>query len=148
MRALRDVDLEFIVLPGASGSAKSTLLDLLDGLDIASAPMSVDEAVGMVGLAARRDHFPARLSGGEQQRVAIARAIVRRARCSTAARPAAPAYRVNVRIITTSLDNVRRVPVSAVFPLPGKSGADDGGMGVYLVRDGATVKVREVARAR
>jgi len=31
-----------------------------------------------VGLAARRDHFPAQLSGGEQQRVAIARAIVKR----------------------------------------------------------------------
>ncbi|MFB9241828.1 HlyD family efflux transporter periplasmic adaptor subunit [Massilia antarctica] len=46
------------------------------------------------------------------------------------------AYRVNVRIITSSLDRVRKVPVSAVFPLPGKSGADHAGMGVYLVRDG------------
>ncbi|MDQ1831758.1 hypothetical protein [Massilia scottii] len=53
-----------------------------------------------------------------------------------------------MRIITTSLDNARRVPVSAVFPLPEKSGADDGGMGVYLVRDGARVQVREVVRAR
>ena len=32
-------------------------------------------ALDAVGLAARRDHFPAELSGGEQQRVAIARAI-------------------------------------------------------------------------
>jgi len=46
--------------------------------DIASAPMPVAEAVSMVGLAPRRDHFPAQLSGGEQQRVAIARAIVKR----------------------------------------------------------------------
>ncbi|RSZ56372.1 HlyD family efflux transporter periplasmic adaptor subunit [Massilia atriviolacea] len=46
------------------------------------------------------------------------------------------AYRVNVRIVTTSLENVRKVPVSAVFPLPGKSGADNAGMGAYLVRDG------------
>ncbi|WIT10090.1 ABC transporter ATP-binding protein [Paucibacter sediminis] len=46
--------------------------------DIASAPMAVDEAIGLVGLAARADHFPAQLSGGEQQRVAIARAIVKR----------------------------------------------------------------------
>jgi putative ABC transport system ATP-binding protein len=46
--------------------------------DIASAPMDVDEAVAMVGLAPRRDHFPAQLSGGEQQRVAIARAVVKR----------------------------------------------------------------------
>ncbi|MDQ1812336.1 ABC transporter ATP-binding protein [Massilia sp. CCM 9210] len=46
--------------------------------DIASDPMPVDQAIAMVGLAARSDHFPAQLSGGEQQRVAIARAIVKR----------------------------------------------------------------------
>ena len=41
-------------------------------------------------------------------------------------------YRVNVRVVTSSQDNVRKVPVSAVFPLPGK----DAGMGVYLAQDG------------
>ena len=46
--------------------------------DIAENPMEVDEAIDMVGLSPRRDHFPAQLSGGEQQRVAIARAIVKR----------------------------------------------------------------------
>jgi putative ABC transport system ATP-binding protein len=46
--------------------------------DITDVPMSVDEAIAMVGLTPRRDHFPAQLSGGEQQRVAIARAIVKR----------------------------------------------------------------------
>ena len=46
--------------------------------DIAHDPMDVDEAVAMVGLAPRADHFPAQLSGGEQQRVAIARAVVKR----------------------------------------------------------------------
>lgn len=46
--------------------------------DIAEHPMPVDEAVALVGLTPRRDHFPAQLSGGEQQRVAIARAIVKR----------------------------------------------------------------------
>jgi len=46
--------------------------------DIAEHPMDVDDAVARVGLAPRRDHFPAQLSGGEQQRVAIARAIVKR----------------------------------------------------------------------
>ena len=45
---------------------------------IASNPMPVDEAIELVGLTPRRDHFPAQLSGGEQQRVAIARAIVKR----------------------------------------------------------------------
>jgi putative ABC transport system ATP-binding protein len=46
--------------------------------DIAAHPMDIDEAVALVGLTPRRDHFPAQLSGGEQQRVAIARAIVKR----------------------------------------------------------------------
>jgi putative ABC transport system ATP-binding protein len=46
--------------------------------DIALHPMDIDEAIAMVGLTERRDHFPAQLSGGEQQRVAIARAIVKR----------------------------------------------------------------------
>ena len=39
--------------------------------DIAENPMPVDEAIALVGLTPRRDHFPAQLSGGEQQRVAI-----------------------------------------------------------------------------
>ena len=46
--------------------------------DIASDPMPVDEALELVALGPRRDHFPSQLSGGEQQRVAIARAIVKR----------------------------------------------------------------------
>ena len=46
--------------------------------DIVVNPMTPDEALALVGLGPRRDHFPAQLSGGEQQRVAIARAIVKR----------------------------------------------------------------------
>jgi putative ABC transport system ATP-binding protein len=46
--------------------------------EIAVNPMKPAEALGLVGLAERRDHFPSQLSGGEQQRVAIARAIAKR----------------------------------------------------------------------
>jgi putative ABC transport system ATP-binding protein len=46
--------------------------------DIASNPMRPEEALELVGLADRMDHFPSQLSGGEQQRVAIARAIAKR----------------------------------------------------------------------
>ncbi|TGK33767.1 ABC transporter ATP-binding protein [Leptospira gomenensis] len=41
-------------------------------------PMQPEEALRLVGLLDRKDHFPAQLSGGEQQRVAIARAIAKR----------------------------------------------------------------------
>ena len=46
--------------------------------EIAEQPMSPEEALALVGLGARVDHFPAQMSGGEQQRVAIARAIAKR----------------------------------------------------------------------
>jgi putative ABC transport system ATP-binding protein len=46
--------------------------------DIVDAPMTPEEALDLVHLTPRRDHFPAQLSGGEQQRVAIARAIAKR----------------------------------------------------------------------
>jgi putative ABC transport system ATP-binding protein len=46
--------------------------------EIARDPMRPEEALTLVGLGPRLDHFPAQLSGGEQQRVAIARAIAKR----------------------------------------------------------------------
>jgi len=46
--------------------------------EISRNPMPAEEALEMVNLGARLDHFPAQLSGGEQQRVAIARAIAKR----------------------------------------------------------------------
>ena len=45
--------------------------------EISRRPMAVDEALEVVDLVQRRDHFPAQMSGGEQQRVAIARAVAK-----------------------------------------------------------------------
>jgi putative ABC transport system ATP-binding protein len=46
--------------------------------EIARDPLEPSEALRLVGLYDRRDHYPSQLSGGEQQRVAIARAIGKR----------------------------------------------------------------------
>ncbi len=46
--------------------------------DLADDPMRAADALDLVGLGDRLDHFPSQLSGGEQQRVAIARAVAKR----------------------------------------------------------------------
>ncbi|HEX5658093.1 MAG TPA: ABC transporter ATP-binding protein [Polyangiales bacterium] len=74
--------------------------------DIVDDPMTPREALELVGLTERRDHFPAQLSGGEQQRVAIARAVAKRPQILLCDEPTgALDFRTGVRV----LEVIRRV---------------------------------------
>lgn len=86
LRAMNERDLTFYrrdhvgfvfqfynLIPGLTARENVALVT-----EIAARPMKPEEALAVVGLEQRMDHFPAQLSGGEQQRVAIARAVAKR----------------------------------------------------------------------
>ena len=74
--------------------------------EIAANPMSADDALQLVGLVERKNHFPAQLSGGEQQRVAIARAIAKRPEVLLCDEPTGA---LDIRTGITVLDAVQRI---------------------------------------
>jgi putative ABC transport system ATP-binding protein len=76
--------------------------------DIAQKPMPPDDALDLVGLSARRDHFPSQMSGGEQQRVAIARAIVKNPEVLLCDEPTGALDATTGRLVLEVLDRVNR----------------------------------------
>jgi putative ABC transport system ATP-binding protein len=174
VHALRGVDVDvdqghMMVLLGPSGSGKSTFLNILGGLDRASAghawfydvdltecdddelteyrrrsvgfvfqfynlvasltarenvsliteisddPMNPADALALVGLENRMDHFPSQLSGGEQQRVAIARAIAKNPRVLLCDEPTGALDSVTGVRVLAALDSINRELGTTVF---------------------------------
>ena len=81
--------------------------------DIAADPMAPEEALEMVGLRARLDHFPAQLSGGEQQRVAIARAVAKRPDLLLCDEPTGALDAETGKLVLAVLDRVNRSTATA-----------------------------------
>jgi putative ABC transport system ATP-binding protein len=94
--------------------------------EIADDPMDPAEALDLVGLGERLDHFPAQLSGGEQQRVAVARAVAKRPDVllcdeptgaldfQTGVRVLSALERVNKELGTTTAIITHNVPIAAM----------------------------------
>jgi len=94
--------------------------------DIARDPMAPEEALELVGLKPRMDHFPSQLSGGEQQRVSIARAVAKRPEILLCDEPTgaldfrtgilvlAVLERVNRELGTTTAIITHNVPIAAM----------------------------------
>jgi putative ABC transport system ATP-binding protein len=76
--------------------------------DISSHPMPAEEALDLVGLSERIDHFPSQLSGGEQQRVAIARAIAKRPHILLCDEPTGALDAKTGKLVLQVLDHVNR----------------------------------------
>lgn len=75
---------------------------------IAPNPMAPKEALELVGLGDRLDHFPSQLSGGEQQRVAIARAVAKRPDVLLCDEPTGALDAETGKLVLSVLDQVNR----------------------------------------
>jgi putative ABC transport system ATP-binding protein len=94
--------------------------------EIADDPMDAAEALELVGLGQRLDHFPAQLSGGEQQRVAVARAVAKRPDIllcdeptgaldfDTGVKVLAALERINRELRTTTAIITHNAPIAAI----------------------------------
>ena len=153
---------EFLVILGESGCGKSTMLNIIGGMDqlstgtflfdgkdyskadektlteyrrhsvgfifqaynlmptltaeenldfigeLCEKPMNAAEALECVGLAQRKDNYPAQMSGGQQQRVSIARALVKKPRIILADEPtAALDYETSIEVLTVLEDVIK-----------------------------------------
>ena len=76
--------------------------------EIATDPMEPVDALELVGLGDRVDHFPAQLSGGEQQRVAIARAVAKRPDLLLCDEPTGALDAETGKLVLRVLDEVNR----------------------------------------
>ncbi len=113
--------------------------------EISDHPMDPAEALALVGLDARLDHFPAQLSGGEQQRVAIARAIAKRPEVLLCDEPTGALDSQTGTRVLAALDQVNRELGTTTFVITHNAVIADIADEVLLFGDGRLIGRRHNA---
>ena len=116
--------------------------------EISDTPMDPAEALALVGLKERLDHFPAQLSGGEQQRVAIARAIAKNPRVLLCDEPTGALDSLTGVQVLAALDSINRELGTTVFIITHNAVVAEMADEVVSFGDGRIVSQRENARRK
>ncbi|MCC7000288.1 MAG: ABC transporter ATP-binding protein [Deltaproteobacteria bacterium] len=116
--------------------------------DIARHPMRAEEALALVGLAERLDHFPTQLSGGEQQRVAIARAIAKRPELLLCDEPTGALDSQTGRLVLSAIETVSRQLGTTTAIITHNAVVADMADRVLTLGDGRVVAERHNPRRR
>ncbi|HLU46710.1 MAG TPA: ABC transporter ATP-binding protein [Planctomycetota bacterium] len=114
--------------------------------EIAEHPMAPEEALELVGLEHRLDHFPAQLSGGEQQRVAIARALAKRPAVLLCDEPTGALDSATGVIVLEALDRTHRELGTTTAVITHNAVIAEMAHRVIRLSDGMVVEVRENER--
>jgi putative ABC transport system ATP-binding protein len=116
--------------------------------EIARNAMPPRDALDLVGLTARADHFPAELSGGEQQRVAIARAIAKRPEILLCDEPTGALDSTTGVLVLEAIDRINRELGTTTALITHNVGIADMADRVVSLADGRIAEVRVNERKR
>ena len=114
--------------------------------EICRDPMRPEDALELVGLGPRMDHFPAQLSGGEQQRVAIARAIAKRPDVLLCDEPTGALDVTTGITVLEAIERINRDLHTLAVIITHNAILADMADRVFTLSDGRIVTVRENAR--
>ncbi|HET19669.1 MAG TPA: ABC transporter ATP-binding protein [Chromatiales bacterium] len=110
--------------------------------EISPAPMQPEDALRLVGLGERLDHFPAQLSGGEQQRVAIARAIAKNPAVLLCDEPTGALDSATGVVVLEALEKVNRELGTLTVLITHNVGIADMADRVIRLSDGQIAEIR------
>jgi putative ABC transport system ATP-binding protein len=116
--------------------------------EIARAPLPPGEALALVGLADRADHFPAQLSGGEQQRVAIARAIAKQPAVLLCDEPTGALDSKTGVLVLQAIEDVNRELGTTTALITHNAPVADMADRVVFLHNGLIAEIRENPRKR